>query len=133
MRKQSYLIGLFFASALCLGFVGCADPGPPVGQVTGVVTVDGVPVEGVLVTFVPESNDQGSSTDSYTDVEGRYELRYAKNVMGAAPGVNTVQVTWPPGVEATAKIPQAWGLKSENTFDVKEGEDNVHDIVITND
>mgnify|MGYP006435934167 CR=1 FL=1 len=132
MSKHRYVTGLLLTSALCMALVGCGPSGPPVGQVTGVVTVDGAPVEGVLVTFVPGSNDQGSSTDGYTDADGRYELQYAKDVMGAAPGVNTVQVTWPPGVEATAKIPQDWGLKSQNTFDVKEGEDNVHDIKITN-
>ncbi len=67
-------------------FVGCGggSNGPPRASVSGKVTIDGEPVEGVEVNFLnPEFPNYGSFAK--TDAEGNYKL-----VQGAVPGVNTI-------------------------------------------
>ena len=70
---------------------GCGLPHdyPPLGHVTGVVTLDGEPVEGASVSFFPET---GRSSSACTDGQGRYELIFANNVRGAAIGNHTVSI-----------------------------------------
>ncbi|EAQ82386.1 carboxypeptidase-like regulatory domain-containing protein [Blastopirellula marina] len=42
--------------------------------VEGVVTLDGVPVEGATVEFVPTVEEQGATANGYTDSSGIYHL-----------------------------------------------------------
>jgi hypothetical protein len=60
-------------AALVLAVSGCGRR--PVA-VEGTVTLDGRPLEGVLVTFTPELGEQASVTSCYavTDKEGRYRM-----------------------------------------------------------
>lgn len=51
---------------------GCGFGGPPMGQVSGVVTLDGKPVEGAAVGFVAVGD--GPVASGATDAEGRYTL-----------------------------------------------------------
>jgi hypothetical protein len=64
-----------FWAALSLSlvaFIGCG-PDPNLGQVSGVVTYRGEPVEGATVTFLPVDGD-GVLAVSKTDTNGRYVL-----------------------------------------------------------
>lgn len=80
-----------------VGFVivsGCSDGPedmPEVGDVEGVITMDGKPLVGVTVEFTPES---GRPSHSVTDSEGRYALKYIKNTMGAKVGHHDVRIMW---------------------------------------
>ena len=65
---QGVLI-LLFVSIVCLG---CAED-PHFSHVTGVVTYDGVPVSGAIISFVPIGS-MGVAAGGFTDEKGAYVL-----------------------------------------------------------
>ena len=133
-----------------LACVGCGESGPPLGQVSGTVTMDGEPLANALVTFTPEAGGRGSM--GKTDGNGKYELAFVDS-KGALIGNHKVSVTTvqessgsatemssdspeyanqggPADYEnATTKeaIPEKYNTKTELTFDVKAGS-NTYDI-----
>lgn len=62
----------------------------PLGRVTGVVTLNGRPLEGANVMFQPTSS--GRSSFGLTDVDGRYHLSFTRNAQGALLGTHSVQI-----------------------------------------
>jgi hypothetical protein len=70
--------------ALCLigtsiSLVGCGEPAPEFGQVTGTLTVKGKPVPQMAIRFIPEAADGNAPpviSSATTDAQGKYELRY---------------------------------------------------------
>jgi len=117
----------FFALVVTAIFSGC---GAGTTSVSGVVTLDGKPVEGASVSFTPVAEKDGGVGGSYgkTDAEGRYTLRtVAGDRTGAAVGKHKVTITLsksdPNNPEGAAKelIPAKYNTKSELTFDVPSG------------
>jgi hypothetical protein len=94
----SYLLS---AAAVSLLLVGCGDSVPAMAPVSGVVTVDGQPVEGATVTFVPEAG--GRPAIGLTNAEGKFTLETLKPGDGALVGKHKVTVTGvrTTGVQAT--------------------------------
>lgn len=83
----SRLSTLMLAIGLCLFGSGCSD----LIDVKGIVTLDGVPVEGAVVMFVAENG-----TDSYsglTDSNGEFSLVATGDKKGAKAGNYKVLVT----------------------------------------
>lgn len=60
-------------------------------RVTGVVRINGEPVEGAVVTFAPKEG--GRPAFAKTAADGSYELEYTAGVKGAKIGVNNVYLT----------------------------------------
>jgi hypothetical protein len=75
---------------ITLVVAGCGTSGPPMGQVTGTVTLDGKPMPNRMVVFVPKAGGQTSTAT--TNSEGRYELIGA-STKGALIGLHTVSIT----------------------------------------
>jgi hypothetical protein len=74
------------------GISGCGGDGRPRTEpVTGVVTLDGDPVEGALVSFSPEGGS-GQSAVGTTDASGRYQLTTFRQGDGAVEGTYTLTV-----------------------------------------
>jgi len=73
-----------------LSLAGCDAGGPPMGQVTGLVTLDGKPLPNAAVTFAPV--DGGGPSSGITDASGNYELN-AQDRKGALIGKHKVSVT----------------------------------------
>ena len=73
------MLPLLFAAV-----VGCG-PDPRLGQVSGVVTYRGAPVEGVTVAFFPVSTD-GILAVGTTDADGRYVLAAPVQKKGVSQG-----------------------------------------------
>lgn len=93
MKRTSHTI-LFFVCLLgLLVFQGCGNPLGTV-YVTGVVTVDGAPSEGVSVAFAPKS-PEGRECFGVTDTDGVFELTVsgAEVGSGAIPGEYAVTFT----------------------------------------
>ena len=76
---------LFFLMSLL--FTGCHS-GLRTEYVEGTVTLDGKPVEGALVTFIPASGGTARVAAGTTDVRGRYTLTTAE---GGRPGRGTTE------------------------------------------
>jgi hypothetical protein len=74
-----------------LPLAGCGPGGPPLGTVSGTVTLDGKALPDALVEFQPEG--QGSPSTGTTDQQGRYELLYAPGRPGAMLGKHRVTIT----------------------------------------
>lgn len=83
---------------------------PPLGHVTGVVTIDGQPASGVDVTFAPL--DGGRSSSATTDANGRYDLVYSTSAMGAKLGMHKVKISGASNA-ATEAWEEDWAKTSE--------------------
>ena len=115
MFRFSVLFGLL----ICSGLVGCSTGDrPPLGRVSGKVTLDTKPLAGVIISFQPDS---GRAASAETDAEGMYDLEYTYQVKGAKIGPNTVSFAWPTGVEGKQGIPAKYSTKSELKEEVKRG------------
>jgi hypothetical protein len=81
-----------FAAALALlAVLGCGKSGTvPTIAVTGTVTHNGQPVEGVSVGFIPES---GRPASGLTDAQGRFTLSTFASGDGAVAGSHKVVIT----------------------------------------
>ena len=80
-----FAIGAVFVLVLS---VGCG-PGSDMGYVTGVVTVDGEPLENGTVSFYPVGK---RASVSGTKKDGSYELVYTREKMGAVIGEHKVTI-----------------------------------------
>ena len=137
---------LLAACLLAVVSLGCGPRGPSLGQVTGTVTLDGKPLPGVSVTFMPES---GGVASGITDASGKYEITHSDG-KGAPVGKNKVAVKTMNAPAAavdisqlpsdspeyakmmasggadyaktvTEPIPEKYNAKTELQFDVKSG------------
>lgn len=114
--------------------VGCSGNNPPLGKVSGRVTLDGQPLAGVIINFKPT---EGRAATGTTDADGNYTLEFSYGVMGAQVGTNTVMFEWPlEGGEVGAagprkSLPKKYvGLNSELSRDVQKGR-NTFDFDLT--
>jgi hypothetical protein len=90
MLRSLQPVGACLGLVLVVGFAGCGDDGPPLGTVTGQVTMDGKPLENALVTFIPEAG--GGTAVGQTDANGNYTLATGAR-KGALVGTHKVAVT----------------------------------------
>lgn len=88
-------------SLVCLASVGCGPDGPELGTVSGTVTMDGQPLNNVLVTFMPEAG--GRSSTGKTDSSGKYTLMRLEQ-KGAEIGSHKVSVTTLQVAEAAEEV-----------------------------
>ena len=116
------LLGLL--AGVCLTAAGCGGRG--FAEVTGTVLVDGKPLQGAFVTFVPEGPDVVRGVGP-TNAEGRYRVIRPGSKVGAMIGKNRVSVT---GGDAGRSLPPRYNTESTLTYEVKRGP-NVFDIEIT--
>lgn len=134
MTRKIEALGLLL-SLLAINFSGCggtASDRPPLGEVQGVVKLDGQPFEGAFVMFVPENGRPSVGT---SDSEGRYVLKYLENVPGAALGTHQVRInTTSQGSDENSssqeKFPPQYNSQSTLTAKVDKGP-NVIDFDLT--
>ena len=91
---------LIFAAVACTLVSGCGPEIPPLGLVTGVVTMNAKPMEGIEVVFLPDPSTGNLAKPSRgeTDQEGRYVLTYVppgggQRLDGAAVGQHIVSMS----------------------------------------
>jgi hypothetical protein len=71
---------------------GCSNSSrPPTYPVTGTVTLQGKPVAGAAITFVPTGD--GEAASAITDSDGKYALTTWESGDGARPGEYRVKVS----------------------------------------
>ena len=91
MGKTVCLAMASVLAVVVLGSVGCggADYGD-LGRVSGTVTMDGTPLPGAQVVFSPAN---GRPSMGITDAQGKYQLIYIRDTLGAALGEHRVEIT----------------------------------------
>jgi hypothetical protein len=105
-----------------LALLGCGDGGPPLGAVSGIVTLDGKPQPNVAVTFIPAEG--GSPASGKTDASGKYEL-FCLDKKGAPLGKHKVAITTvqqsaaPAAVEISSDSPEYANQGSSSDYNVK--------------
>ena len=82
-----------FVFLLLVAFVGCGDSNPPTYKVTGVVTLEGKPVEGATVTFTPSGGSEQKPAVGTSGADGKYSLTTFTGGDGALPGSYKVTVS----------------------------------------
>lgn len=86
-RASIGLAGLVLATAT----VGCGrGDTPQLGRVSGIVTLDGIPLTGACVQFIPE---RGRPSTSRTDATGHYRPIYIRGIEGVCLGPCTVSIS----------------------------------------
>ncbi len=133
---------------LILSLSGCGGTGdqPQLGLVSGTITLDGAPLDGIAVVFYP---DNGRPARGRTDSNGKYDLTYIRQTRGAKVGHNRVEIApseedahdeeeqatagenistaKPPVMREKPKVPGRYNTNSILEADVKPGE-NVFDF-----
>lgn len=122
LRILQRLIVIAFVP-LMTGMIGCngSTDQPELGHVAGTITIDGIPLPGVAVTFLP---DEGRPAMGKTDAKGQYQLIYIRDTPGCKIGHNRVQIgnTEDSGDDPAERVVQ------ENTEDqALEGDDLVQE------
>lgn len=84
--RQQVTNVLVCLGAACFFAIGCGRKGPDVQFVTGVVTLDGAPLEGAMVAFSPRDG-QGLGAVGTTQSDGRFTL----NAAASRPGSGTTR------------------------------------------
>jgi len=124
-------VSLFaLACLIFLSAAGCSGNKdlPPLGTVTGVVTLDGKPLADANVAFAPE---HGRTSIARTDAAGRYELYYDGPHKGAAVGRHRVIITATPSMDEANPIlvPARYNAQTTLTAEVKAGK-NTFDFAL---
>ena len=99
-------------------------------EVTGTVKLDGKPLPGAQLTFIPTAAN-GSAAYGHTDENGYYRLKFSRDTYGAQPGKNNVRIAFPSKSEAAdlraaglavppegAKLPKKYEKSGELTADI---------------
>jgi hypothetical protein len=118
---------------LAAAVVGCRSDTPPLGQVTGTVTLDGKPVDGAMIQFEPTTSGLPTAFGK-TDAQGKYELWYSRGNKGASLGESIVRITAFQEADDDAGqkkrpeiVPTKYNQTSELKVEVKRGA-QVHDF-----
>lgn len=99
---------------------------PPLGSVTGTVTLDGQPLKDAIIMFIPEIPDKAKKEQTRlatslarTDASGKYVLNYVQDVDGAVVGKHIVQIR--AQKEGREVIPVQFNKQSKLTATVASG------------
>ena len=147
MMRWVSLFGCFGLSLL----LGCGGPsGPTLHPVAGHVTMDGTPLSGARVLFIPQGDTQGHGGDGVTGANGEYEITAARlNSKGLPAGTYKIVVTRQrmpdgsipppdvPPIESDAKetVPEPYSdfRNTPFTATVKPGESTPFDFRVDTD
>lgn len=97
------LTGTMVLGLMVMTLLGCGGPKSTLDTVpvSGLVTLDGAPVDGAMVVFAPTSGS-GTAASGKTDATGRYKLTTQEPGDGALPGSYLVMISKSAAEDATA-------------------------------
>ena len=107
---------------------------PPLGYVSGTVTIKGKPAAGVKVYLSPqervivganEKKERARDSIGVTDAEGRFTVYYLPEIPGAKVGPCRL---WMESMDPAIAIPPKYGLGSVQQFEVKLGKNESQKI-----
>ena len=93
MQLNTAISRILPLALLAAGMIGCAgESGPPTYKVSGVVTLDGQPVEGAVISFLDEKGGPYNAVAT-SGADGKYELTTFEKGDGAVEGKYNIMVT----------------------------------------
>jgi hypothetical protein len=95
MRKCSACFAMLCVATVIAGGCNRGPAAPKLVSVHGSVTMDGKPLPGVVVAFVPVGTTPGSGASDLADANGKYELFYRSGEKGAPVGQYHVSIVKP--------------------------------------
>ncbi|MEW4564389.1 hypothetical protein AB1K70_17755 [Bremerella sp. JC770] len=108
-RLSTWLVSVFVVGAFA--GLGCQNStGIPTGEVTGVITLNGQPAEGVSLRFVPESAMRPSL--AITDSQGKYRARFVSTQTGVVLGPCVAQLSIYRGDSPTNFLPKRFNTEA---------------------
>lgn len=113
-------------AVIVMGMAGCGPRSnlPPLGKVSGTVTIAGAPAVGIIVRFMPRGGGRGSI--GVTNEQGRYTLSFISRDDGAIVGMHKVSFDREPaegeGDRPLEKPSQSEDLGKTFEAEVKAGE-----------
>ncbi|QDU36242.1 hypothetical protein Mal4_05260 [Maioricimonas rarisocia] len=132
IRREILLWSTVLLLPLAVGCGGTSDQ-PELGEVTGVVTLDGEPLADARVVFSPVEG--GQSSEATTDAQGKYALVYRGEQMGAKIGEHKVFVSTfeeavlddfgKPTGGREELVPEQYNRSSTLTVEVKPGDNEI--------
>lgn len=123
-------IGISLVALLWL--TGCGGP-DNIGQVSGVVKLNGEPLSGARVEFTPKAGGRPSS--GITDDSGTYRLSYTREVNGGEIGEHSVRITTftsgdpdaePPKAAVPEKVPAEYNASTKLEAKIEAGSNTVN-------
>jgi hypothetical protein len=114
--KFPLLAAILFMTIL---FLACRRQGPDLGDVEGIVTLDGKPLVRASVVFEPKAG--GRSSRAVTDETGRYHLIYLRDISGALIGSHKVKISTASEANPKEIVPVRYNKRSTLTADVAAG------------
>ena len=128
IARQLCLIGaavqLFFLSSCS------SSDSPPLGKVTGTVTLNGKPLSSGKISFVPKSGGRTSTAD--LNDSGSYKLIYSLDELDAKVDDHTVRISTGGEFGGGERVPKMYNVESELKVTVKPGS-NVHNFDLVGD
>ena len=101
---------------------------PPLGTVSGIVTLDGAPLANAAIVFQPEEGMESGvripESIGRTGADGRYSMIYVQGVLGAAIGTHRVKISATDD-KGDEKLPVNYNRKSELMAQVSAGDNNI--------
>jgi hypothetical protein len=97
--------------------VGCSKPKIPTARVSGTITVNGKPIEGIEVLFVPERKIRPGF--GATDSSGRYEAKFLERQLGVPLGPCVIQLSRYGQDHLTNQLPEPYNVKSSENPDLR--------------
>lgn len=97
--------------------VGCSKPKIPTARVSGTITVNGKPVEGIEVLFVPEKKIRPGF--GATDASGRYEAKFLERQLGVPLGPCVVQLSRYGSDHLVNQLPANYNAKAAENPDLR--------------
>lgn len=125
-RLRNRLLSATSLAFIALAISGCGrTTGPQLGQVEGVITIDGQPAGQAMIEFQPEQKNCSPSY-GFADAAGRYKLQFTGSRKGAILGTHTVRITFdddpsPDQPPPPISIPAKYNKRSELKAEVSQG------------
>ena len=125
--------GFLLVFGLCYlmwGFMAPSDNLPPLGEVSGTVTLDNKPLAMATVMFEPVVDDTDADQRRYgasvgrTNEEGVYTLTYAGTATGAVLGKHTVRVN-KNDANGLEVLPKKYHIQSQMKHDVTDSSNTI--------
>jgi hypothetical protein len=112
--RQPVIVSRALFLFLAVGFVaGCGTSEPETVPVTGVVTLDGQPVDGAAVVLMSQVAGSGNAARAVTNADGTFTLATFKDDDGVRPG------QYKAIVKKADLLPSAYGSLESTPFDVE--------------